>query len=152
MKAAESVERVTHRGKGGESHPPRKGWRESPTAERVERVAHRGKGGESRPPRKCKADGKECCKYRRLNHFAKCCVSKNVKTQKANLARRSKHEGKYSSDESTYIIRVWKRDREMITTVLVANGKVQRNHEFQLHTAATSNVLTRRDCAFMGKP
>ncbi|KAI0210372.1 hypothetical protein LSAT2_004881, partial [Lamellibrachia satsuma] len=40
----------------------------------------------------------------------------------------------------------------MIATVLVANGKVQRNHEFQLHTEAMCNVLTRRDCAFMGKP
>ena len=92
------------------------------------------KCGENHPPRKCKAYGKECG---RLNHFAKCCVSKNVKTYIANLVRRSKHEGKYSSDKSTNTIRVSKRDRKTIVTVLVADGKVKRSLEFQLDTAAT---------------
>ena len=94
------------------------------------------KCGESHPSQKCKAYGKEC-RCRRLNLFAKCCVSKNVKTYIANLVRRSKHEGKYSSDKSTNTIRVSKRDRKMIATVLVANGKVKRSLEFQLDPAAT---------------
>ena len=61
-----------------------------PTSRRYDKskkYAHEScrKCGESHPPRKCKADGKECYKCRRLNNFAKCCVSKNVKTYTANL-------------------------------------------------------------------
>ncbi|KAI0217990.1 hypothetical protein LSAT2_030272, partial [Lamellibrachia satsuma] len=73
----------------------------------------------------------------------------NVKTDKANLVRSSKHEWKYSSDESTNSKHVSKRGRKM--TVPVANGKVQSNLEFQLDSAATCNMLTRRDYAIAGK-
>ena len=76
----------------------------------------------------------------------------NVKTDKANLVLSSKHEWYYSSDESTDSIHVSKRGRKMIATVPAANGKVQRNLEFQLDTAATCNMLTRRDSAITDKP
>ena len=40
----------------------------------------------------------------------------------------------------------------MIATAPVANGKVQKNLEFQLDTAETCNMLTHRDYAIMGTP
>ena len=84
-----------------------------------------------------------------MNHFAKCCTSKTVK---ANLVQSSKHHWNYSSDESTNSIHLSKQDRKMMATVQVVNGTVQGNVKFQLDTAATCNMLTRRDYAMMGEP
>ena len=84
-----------------------------------------------------------------MNHFAKCCTSKTVR---ANLVQSSKHQWNYSSDESTNSIHLSKQDRKMMATVQVVNGTVQGNVKFQLDTAATCNMLTRRDYAKMGEP
>ena len=111
------------------------------------------KYGEQHPPRECKAYGKECFKYNKMNHFAKCCnsITVSVRTEKAHLVKNSRNECKYSSDASTNCIHVTKYDRKMIATVTVANGKVKKTREFQQDTAATCNMLTRRDFAKMGK-
>ena len=75
----------------------------------------------------------------------------SVRTEKAHLVKNSRNECNYSSDESTNCIHVTKYDRKMIATVTVANGKVKKL-EVQMDTAATCNMLTRRDFAKMDKP
>ena len=110
---------------------------------------HCRKCGDNHPPRKCKAYGKECFKCRKMNHFSKCCTSKTVK---ANLVQSTKPQWNYSSDESTNSIHLSKQDRKMMATVHVVNGTVQGKVKFQLDTAATCNMLTRRDYTKMGKP
>ena len=114
------------------------------------------KCGEQHPPRKCKAYGKECFKCKKMNHFAKCCNSKtvSVRREKDHLLKNSKNECNYSSEESTNCIHVKKYDRMMIAADDDRGSERQRkqNLEFQLATAATCNMLTRRDFAKMGKP
>ena len=105
----------------------------------------------SHPLSECKANGAVCHKCNGKNHFAACCRSRNY--NKAQQAHSTKEKWNYSSDsESANAIQVRKTDRKLLATVSLKCGETTTNVEFQLDTAATCNILCKKDYNALGSP
>jgi len=94
-----------------------------------------GKCGRQHEREKCPAYGKTCFKCQKLNHYASCCKSK----EDAQVVDAD------SDRDSVLHIEVEKVGKKLLAKVKVNTNKQARELTCQIDTAASCNVLARRD-------
>ena len=111
-------------------------------AKEVESKHKCGRCGHDKAHKKCQAMGQQCRHCKKMNHFSKFCLSKEVHLVVADSDQETDEEE--SEDESLYVYSVKSssvpEDEQFYEVIMVEDTEVR----FQLDSGAKANVMSRK--------